>query len=369
MKITHITSSIDESAGGPSRSVTQTCEHVSKLGVDITLITKRSKNVLKVNTSPNFVLSFRSFLRLAFSGFEMSGNNACIIHLQHIWSPYIHIMAWIARRKNIPYLISIRGMLEPWIMTRNPRKKQLGLFLYQRKDLQKARVLHATGEMEMNNIRKLGFTNPIAVIPNGINLSLVPEPKEQFGKKRMVFLSRLHPKKGIELLLDAWKMIDTAGWELLIAGDGEESYKQELQKKLTENNLSNVEFTGPRYYNEKWDLIRSADVFVLPSFSENFGIVVAEALAVGVPVITTHDTPWQELDTHRCGWWIELNITNLANALNDAMSLSPEQLKEMGLRGRALIQEKYDIRMVAKNMHELYQWIIDKNMRPDFVYL
>ncbi|NDP22500.1 MAG: glycosyltransferase [Paludibacter sp.] len=369
MKVIHITSSIDESAGGPSRSVTQTCEEVSKLGVDITIITKRSKKALKVNTSSRLKLSYQSFVSLLFTGIHFSKKNVDIIHLQHVWSPYIHLMASVAQKNEVPYVISIRGMLEPWIMQRNPLKKKLGLLLYQRNDLKRASVLHATCEMEMNTLRKLGFTNPIAVIPNGINLSLVPSPKESFERKRIIFLSRIHKKKGIELLLDAWKLVDTADWELLIAGEGKQSYEQELKERITQHKLVNVQFVGSKYYAEKWDFIRSGDVFVLPSYSENFGIVVAEALAMGVPVITTKDTPWQELETHQCGWWIELNTQNLSNALTVAMSQSPEQLKAMGLRGRKLIQENYDIRAVAKHMVELYNWIEGKQEQPEFISL
>jgi glycosyltransferase involved in cell wall biosynthesis len=121
-----------------------------------------------------------------------------------------------------------------------------------------------------------------------------------------------------------------------------------------------VRFIGPQYGEAKWDCIRSADVMVLPTFSENFGIVVAEALAVGVPVLTTKGTPWENLETHKCGWWIELSVGNLKNALENVVNSPIEEFKAMGKRGTALVKEKYDTKAVAEHMSALYNKIILK---------
>jgi len=199
-------------------------------------------------------------------------------------------------------------------------------------------------------------------------LSAIQETKVDFGTKKIVFLSRIHAKKGIEILLDAWKEINSKDWTLEIAGEGDSEYIAELERKIRIENISHVKFVGPQYGDAKWSFYKSADLFVLPTYSENFGIVVAEALVVGVPVLTTKGTPWQELETHRCGWWIDLTVTNLVKTLNEAINTSPEELKGMGMRGRKLVAEKYDIKAVAENIKDLYEWNLGQATQPDFVY-
>lgn len=367
IRVVNVIGSIDKCAGGPSRSVPQTCEHLSKLSVKIELITQRSGNMVNINVSPNFKVTFKNMFQLIKYGINLSLNDVDLIHLQHIWEPYIHIMAFFARLKKIPYIITPRGMLEPWIMERHPLKKQIAMYLYQRNDLKKAACLHATCEMEVQNIRKLGFLNPIALIPNGIDISTVPEIKKDFGSKKIIFLSRIHVKKGLGILLDSWKHICNNGWSLEIAGEGDENYVSELKQKIIVERIPNVYFIGALYGEDKWNFLKSGDVFVLPTFSENFGIVVAEALAIGLPVITTKGTPWGELVSHKCGWWIDLNTQNLTNALIEATNCDLNELKSKGIRGRQLVEKCYSIATVAHNVKEMYRYVTDKSLQPDNV--
>ena len=118
---------------------------------------------------------------------------------------------------------------------------------------------------------------------------------------------------------------------------------------------------------EKMQAYQNAQLFVLPSYSENFGIVVAEALACGTPVITTKGTPWEDLETHQCGWWIEIGVAPLKAVLEKVLSLSPKQLELMGKNGRQLMEQKYSMEAVAKHMYELYEWLLKKRERPHFV--
>lgn len=359
MKVIHIVGSLDKSAGGPSRSVPQTCIQLSKLGVNITLIARSSENPVEVETSENLKVKFLSLKQLFAFGSKLSKEDVDLIHLQHVWDPYIHVMAWWARRRNIPYIITPRGMLEPWIMNHNSWKKKLGMLLYQKNDLKKAIAIHATCELEKKNIRKLGFNNPITIIPNGVDLSEVHCVKNNYGSKKIVFLSRIHPKKGVELLLNAWKQINSKDWILEIAGNGEVQYIESLKKSAKD--LRNVSLVGPQFGEAKWDFLRSADIMVLPTYSENFGIVVAEALAVGVPVITTKGTPWEELNTQNCGWWIELSVPNLKMCLESAMKLSADELKEKGEHGKRLVKEEYDIEAVGKKMYSFYKKVLKQD--------
>jgi glycosyltransferase involved in cell wall biosynthesis len=357
MKVLHITNSIDKSTGGPARSVPQTCVELAKLGVTIELVTQKSSDMVKLTERANLTVRFFSIWRLFLYGSKLSANDVDLIHLQHIWNPYIQVMAYWAYRKKIPYIITPRGMLEPWIMAHNPWKKKIALFLYQKRAIQRAIHIHATAEMEASNIKKLGFNNPISVIPNGIDFSDIKEKKGNYGTCKMVFLSRIHPKKGIELLLETWRNTDTNGWTLEIAGNGDANYIQNLSQSAKD--LKNVRFVGAQYGEDKWDFLRSADVMVLPSYSENFGIVVAEALATGIPVITTKGTPWEDLETYNCGWWIDLSITNLEKAIVNAFHTPVDVLENMGNQGRKLVADKYEIKAVANKINGLYKKILN----------
>ena len=131
------------------------------------------------------------------------------------------------------------------------------------------------------------------------------------------------------------------GWRVLIAGPDEGGHEAEIKAAVNDAGLSNVfQFIGAVDDERKWNLYRDADIYVLPSYSENFGVTVAEALGSGVPVITTTATPWQELETHRCGWWVEAGVEPLAEALTNAIGTSSEHLMEMGLRGRRLVEDR-----------------------------
>jgi len=356
MNIIHVVASLDKSTGGPSRSVPQTCEQLAALGVDIQLVASPSANPVDIQAFPNLKVTFYTLRQLMSYGKTIDKNKVDIIHLQHVWHPYIHVIAWWAQRKNIPYIITPRGMLEPWILEQNPLKKKLGLFLYQRKDLKHAAVIHATCQLEKDNIRRLGFSNPITIIPNGVDLSEVKAIKTVYGTKKMVFLSRIHPKKGIELLIEAWRQLETKDWTLEIAGNGEEKYIESLIASAKD--LKNVHFVGPQFGEHKWSFLRSADIMVLPTYSENFGIVVAEALAVGVPVITTEGTPWEALNTHDCGWWIPLNTLELKKTLTKALLTPTSELQKKGKNGIELITQKYDIKAVAKEVKNMYNSIL-----------
>jgi glycosyltransferase involved in cell wall biosynthesis len=366
MKIIHIVGSLDESAGGPSRSVPQTCEQLSLLGVNIEIVTRPSSNPVEVTTSNKFKVVFKSITQLIKYGLYLSKNKVDLIHLQHVWDPYIHVMARIARIKGIPYLITPRGMLEPWIMEQRSLKKKIGMLLYQKKDLKRANVIHATCKLEEKNVRNLGFTNPISIIPNGVDISKfpIPEPIKIDKPKKILFLSRIHPKKGIELLIEAWadlSEIIRKDWIIEIVGNGDANYINSLQKKIEKQQLQNQIFIKePVFGKDKITLFRESTLFVLPTHSENFGIVVAEALASFTPVITTMGTPWEELNTHKCGWWIDLSVDNLKVTLEEAMQKSPLEMKLMGLNARALVEENYDVKVVAQNMMKLYNKILDK---------
>jgi glycosyltransferase involved in cell wall biosynthesis len=377
MTIIHVINSLDFDNGGPSKSVSDLATYQSSLGKNVVILSLNSPNpffkedIHYFNLKIVFLKSI--FLKNALASF-LNNKEATIFHGHGIWQWLVHNLSVNARIRKIPYVISPRGMLEPWALNAGKWKKKLAMALYQRSDLAKATCIHATAQMEADNIRKLGFTNPIAIIPNGIVLSEYPirEDFKNKSDKTLLFLSRIHPKKGIEILIEAWSLIDKRkrdGWKVEIAGNGEDRYLQSLLKLIQDRGLESVmSIIGPQFGESKLEAYHRADLFVLPTYSENFGIVVAEALACGVPVITTKGAPWEELNTHKAGWWIDIGVHPLAEALEKAMSLQDHERSVMGLNGRKLIEEKYSIEAVATKMIFLYQWILGQGEKPDFVY-
>ena len=289
-----------------------------------------------------------------------------LVHDHGLWLPTNHAAALAARRQRVPYVVSARGMLEPWARRHRRLKKALAWWAYQRRDLASAAVLHATAASEAENLRELGLRAPIAVIPNGVE---VPEtPADLAGlsgrARRALFLSRVHPKKGLPLLLDAWAEVRPAGWELVVVGPDEGGHRAELAAQAARLEIAEVRFEEAVPDAAKWDLYRGADLFVLPTHSENFGVVVAEALAAGVPALTTVGAPWRELRDHECGWWTEVGVRPIAEALRDATSRSDAERAAMGARGRALVAERYGWDGIAAQMRDVYEWALGQRPSP-----
>lgn len=357
MKVIHYIASIDKSGGGTTEYM-RLLSKALKDDTSFSIATGMSKDPINIDgVSVNFFDSSitRWFSLLKEFRVFLQNEKPDIVHINGIWSPQNWGFQKAAQQLGIKVIISPHGMLEPWILARNPYKKKIALFLYQKKAIQQSVCLHATAQMEAENIQALGFENPICTIPNGIYLNDIKGIKEHYGTKKMVFLSRIHPKKGIEILLEAWRNSDTKGWTLEIAGNGDAAYIATLNESCQD--LQNVHFVGAIYQEAKWNFLRSADVMVLPTHSENFGIVVAEALAVGVPVITTTGTPWKDLEKHNCGWWIHLSVLNLESTLLKVFNTPIDTLEEMGNKGKNLVKEKYDIKAIGKQMVELYNTI------------
>lgn len=284
-------------------------------------------------------------------------------------------MARRCRKEGIPYLVSPRGSLEPWSMRQKKLKKNLGMMLYQREDIVKSACIHATANSERDNIRALGFKNPIAVIPNGINIENYPikEFKKKDGKKTILFLSRIHPKKGLDLLFEAWSQIpyDTRRtWQIKVAGEGNLEYGIEDLNALVLKKYLNIdiEIIGPQYGQEKIKCYHDADIFVLPTHSENFGMVIAEAMCCGVPVITTTGTPWAELRDQDLGWYIDLSVDNLKVSLTAAMNCSDEERFTKGKKSRDLILNEYSVEAISYKYKLLYGWIAGECDQPEFIY-
>jgi glycosyltransferase involved in cell wall biosynthesis len=249
-------------------------------------------------------------------------------------------------------------------------KKRLFWCLAQGAAARAASCLHATSRQEYEHIRAFGLKIPIAIIPNGIDVpSAVPKPRPRGAGRTVLYLGRLHAKKGLERLLDAWELIEARrpNWQLDIVGPIDSEYAFMLKARIDASVLSRVRLLGPLYGGEKLKAYRGADLFVLPTLNENFGMTVAEALAQGTPVISTKGAPWVGLATHGCGWWVDYGAEPLAAAMDEAMNISWERLSAMGEAGRAWMQRDFDWNAVGLSMRSVYDWLSGQCDRPPCV--
>lgn len=389
LKVAHCLSSLEPSSGGPSRSVPGLAKALAKYGVTNEILsTANGQSGDKGRlTSVDIQVFSRTFPSRACGSrrlkkWLLNDRSFDIYHGHGIWELPVHYMEMAARKHGRPYLIAPRGMLEPWCLRYHRWKKRIALCLYQYRDLKNAVCLHATSHQEAGNFRVLGLKNPIAVIPNGVYVSNYYTSNSRFeienkwkslkGKQLLLFISRIHPKKGLLNLVKVWSKLFKSfpDWHLVIAGPDEDGHLAEVQRVISEFGAENqTTFTGPVYGDLKRQLYAACDCFVLPTFSENFGIVVAEALASGKPVITTKGTPWNELEAYNCGWYIDIGVESLEKALREALSLSDLHRQEMGQRGRKLVEENYSWPKIARQMIEVYKWILGQGDKPDCVRL
>lgn len=302
---------------------------------------------------------------------RFSPDGESVIHNFGLWAPLNHQVSVLARRRRLPHVFAPMGMLEPWTLAHKKWKKRAGWWGYQRRDLVKADCLNATAREELEHIRDAGLRLPVALIPYGLN---IPETQDigrsvRHGPLRLLFLSRIHAKKGLLNWVEASQSLADRDWEAVIAGPDEGGYRKAVEAALVKAGLADrFTFTGPVYgAEEKAALFASADVFVLPSHSENFGIVIAEALAHGLPVITTTATPWASLVTEGAGWWVPPSAEGIAEALDAALALDRAQLATLGARGRALVAREYGWSVIIDKHLALYAWMLGQGTKPDFV--
>ncbi|MDB5440504.1 MAG: hypothetical protein JWM33_2931 [Caulobacteraceae bacterium] len=286
--------------------------------------------------------------------------NPDALHDNGIWLPHNHTLALTARRRRLPRVVSLHGMLEPWALKHKRWKKSLAWSLYQRRDLAQAQVLHATAPAEARHVADLKLGPLIEMIPNG---ALSPAAdfarrKTPDGDRIALFLGRIYPVKGLPMLVEAWARIRPQGWRLVIAGPDEAGHQAKVAAEVEAHGLGGViSFAGPVFDEAKMHWLSQADFLVLPSYSENFGMVVAEALACGLPVLATRGAPWPQLETHRCGWWVEADVRGVEQGLRAALTADDSERQAMGQRGQALVQKEFSWETIARKMADLYQRI------------
>lgn len=365
MRIIHYIPSIDRTSGGTTSYLQLLAKELGKL-VELYVVTHASENPVEIeNCQVYYIATLRHIREMKRQWmYWLNELEPDVVHVNTCWMPQCALVQRWAQRVGYKIVLTPHGMLEPWIMKRHYwTRKVPALLFYQKAAIKKADCLHATAESEKENLLKLGYNSRITVIPNGIDVESIVLKQSWKRNRQILFLSRIHVKKGIEFLLEAVAVLKERlqGYTIYIAGEGDAAYIDQLKTKAQSSGIGQlVKFCGGVYGDEKWKLFRQADVFVLPTYSENFGIVVAEALACGTPVVTTKGTPWEELQTYRCGWWTEIGTQPLVDALNEFLSLNESELEVMGKNGRRLVEEKYSAKKMAEDMVRLYGKVLMK---------
>ncbi|HHJ20510.1 MAG TPA: glycosyltransferase [Gammaproteobacteria bacterium] len=292
-----------------------------------------------------------------------------VMHNHSLWMLPNLYPALAARRTSCKLVVSPHGTMSARAL-RESRwlKKLVRPFLFD-PVLRAATAFHATSEQEYKDIRRHGLHQPVAILPNGVEFPQLPSC--MIGhKKKLLFLGRIHPIKGVNTLLRAWHRLEERylDWRLEIAGPDNRGYLREMKQLATELGLERCRFVGPLYSDDKLKAYQEAALYVLPTHSENFGMTVAEALAAGTPAIVTKGAPWQGLERENCGWWIDIGVEPLVTALDEALSLSPERLAQMGRNGREWMKRDFSWEKNARDMVVFYEWLIQGGDKPGFVY-
>lgn len=368
MKAIHVVASIDDEAAGPSYSVPALGRALGRVGI------KTELNTVDLKTkSPSVRFTHVCFeatgrpLRLARSTYLNAHLNAKmplvnISHNHSLWTMPNLYCSWASRRAGVPEVVAPRGALHPRALRISRRVKQVFWHVAQKSACQNAAAFHATSMQEAEYIRAQGFRQPILILPNGVDLPNIDNVSPGKPYRELIYFGRIHPIKGIPRLLEAWKRLKVKGgagdWRLRIVGPDQDVYAGSLKASVKTQSIPDVHFEGPTYGQKKFALLAQADLYILPSDSENFGMTVVEALACGTPAIATKGTPWRQLELFRCGWWTETSVKGIQGALEQATAMPIGELKVMGMRGRELAEKEYSWDRIAEQMSDTYEWVV-----------
>lgn len=321
-------------------------------GVNVSLVAREGPEIT------DHRLAALSYYTALVRAAHVSG--ATIVHDNGYWLPSNVVAAMVASRIGAPLIIAPRGMLLENAMARHGARKRVAWAFFGKKSFHHAAVLHATSLAEACALRKLGAGQPIAVLPNGVDLPDLALDEETLPARTITFLGRLHPHKGVDVLLDAWAKVRRPGWTVRLIGDGAKAFVAQLKEQALALKISeSVEFLGELFEERKQAALRQTAIVVAPSMSENFGNSIAEAFAASRPVVTTDQTPWSDIRELQCGWIARAgDAVSLAEQLEAAMQKSSEELAQMGRRGRELVATRHSWASVGRDTSEVYSWML-----------
>lgn len=388
MNVLHATATISKRGGGVASYLRGLAQQQARAGIKLTIAGLEDD---QVGSERDVYTSFGEIVTAPPTGPRVLGwsrglvsrlasviPNIDLVHIHGLRAVLSRDVRRAAVRHGKPLIISPHGQLYPQVLARNPVRKALLARLFVDADLKAASCLHATSTAEAEHIKSYGLDGPIAVVPIGVDADAYRLDVEQarravgrrfpvlVGRRRIVVLALLHPKKGLERLAMSWGRVnkDFKEWRLLIAGPDAGYEAQSRAAFAVHAPGDSVLWVGPVYGREKAELLAGSDFLVLPSDWENFGIVVIEALAAGIPAITTTGSPWRELSQRDCGWWVRPTPDALAETLATAMAMGDPRLRLMGERGRQLVYEKYTWERCGAQMMSLYESTIRGRSGP-----
>jgi poly(glycerol-phosphate) alpha-glucosyltransferase len=384
IKIGQLTPWLTDRGGGVSVVVLQLSNALQKIGLNVYVfgpINKAGEHELgdwgELNLSAHKTRFFYGLWGFSSTLYDsICDNNLSILHQHGIWKyPSVLSSRWSKKTKK-PYIISPHGMIDTWALNYSKFKKYLSALLYQNKNFKEASCLHALNKEEAMAMRSYGLCKPIAVVPNGVSLprdglKQSPQWKERLpdGAKVLLFLGRIHPKKGLLNLLDAWaqvyKKTEKDGWHLVIAGWDERGHQNELKQKAFALGIErNVLFVGPQFGDNKDASYKCADAFILPSLSEGLPMVVLEAWSYGLPVLMTGACNLKEGFSRGAALLLPHEKEGMAEVLSELFDLGQKDRFRIGFLGKQIVEENYTWERVALQMQEIYTWVLGGGSAP-----
>ena len=374
----HLVASIDDEAAGPSVSVPRLAEEQARLGMEVELSTvavgdaparRIASEVQYHRHAPSFAgVPVVSRLVPSKSMADDLAARASSIHIAHTHGLWLlpNVYSLKMAQAGTRLVLSPRGMLGRDALAFSRRKKRLFHALFQKRALAKTSLLHATSEAEIGDIRAFGLKTPVVLAPNGVDIPDLDMPAPKSGYRTVLSLGRVHPKKGLDRLVRAYAALESEfpGWRLRIIGPSEIGYGQQLERLVGELGASSITVEPPLFGEDKLDVYREAEIFVLPTLHENFAMTVAEALAAGTPVISTKGAPWAGLSAEGCGIWVDHGPEPMEAALRALMAISDDERADMGARGRAWMKRDFSWRAVASTLSDAYTWQIEGGEPP-----
>jgi glycosyltransferase involved in cell wall biosynthesis len=388
MNVTFLTASVSRAAGGLFTSVRRTAQSLQENGLDVRVVGLEDrftaddlKNWKSVQPQTVSILGPRFLGYSPALSRTIARVNTDLLHSQGIWTYTSRVAANWTRNTHRPHLVSPRGMLDPWALANSRWKKRLAGWCYENSHLSRAACIHALCRSEADSIRAYGLRNPICIIPNGVDvpasMDAGPAPwsaEIKPDRKVLLFLGRLHPKKGLSNLLSAWASLgrqrETAEWELVIAGWDQRSHQRELELQCQLLGIGDsVHFIGPQFGEHKHACYAGCSAAVLPSFSEGFPMAVLEPWAYEKPVLMTPECNIPEGFAANAALKVETSSDKIAEGIRQLISLSSSERQAIGRNGRQLVDDRFNWRTVARQMKSVYSWLLNGGPMPECVVL
>jgi len=290
---------------------------------------------------------------------EVARDAGAVFHAHGFYVYPNAVFGVAARRHRRPLVCHPHGMFEPWILARSRGKKKLAHVLFENANFRWARLWRALTPVEADQIRQQGISARVEVIPNGIDLTPFDTPAETpaEAQRTVLFLGRLHPKKGIDLLLKAWSRWNSRfpEWKLILAGPDEGGYRAEIERSISAGGLERVELPGVVTGAAKIALLKQAGIFALPSYSEGFPMAVLEALAARRPVLISRGCHFEAAVEAGAGWLCDATPESVEQMLGEALQADDVERNQRGHAGRNLVERSFQWPALAKQLHEICQ--------------